>query len=62
MAKVGILGLPNDFKEKANVSILGIPSEACAGRWRREVGLFCRASEGQVRIGRLEDRSSDTDQ
>jgi hypothetical protein len=25
-AKVGILDLPNDFKEKADVSVLGIPS------------------------------------
>jgi hypothetical protein len=41
--------------------VLAAAFEACAGRLQRRVGFFCRASEGQVRSGRSEDRSGDPD-
>ena len=55
-----------ELSEKKWVLAVQLPGvgpafEACAGRLRRRVGFFCRASEGQVRSGRSEDHSGDPD-
>ena len=54
-----------ELSEKKWVLAVQLPGvtviRGSVGRWRGDVSFFCRASEGQVRSGRPEDRSSDPD-